>query len=469
VNRLLNKWALLSFAAAFAVPTLMVAGCGGNGGGGGHGVTPPGTPGTSIVPTIGTRNAQGQAYGTADFTYLTGQGRAPGDLTAIINHIQLQDQFGVVAQALGSQANLPLTQFTAQQLLLDVPFTNQNSRLFESYTQNFEQFLVEGESSPADPPPALTFPARIRVFPGRDTEIPIFLDDSMFVDSGSDPANPIADLIAYTYFQTPNTPANTVFAFRNLNANLATATAPAGEIGSFIGDYVAFDISAMPQANRPQLVTSNGANGTYATQIFVSGDNFAVAAPQQIGGNSGTVQVLTLNSSTPLFGNYGPTNTIVGLPTSGTYDLTQTNPSDLTGESKIISLFGAWRPYTTVMAGVGNFEMITFPTSLDNNIQELVIIQRSGGVIQNFYFGTLDTVRGQFQAFPVADIVNASAAGEIDGTIGSYRGTSGASVSSPDSIRYGVYSFPSTSPITHQPQSLPSGFQPTGTFAVFRV
>jgi hypothetical protein len=268
VNRLLNKWALLSFAAA-----LVIIGCGGSGGGGSHsstGTSGSGAPGTNLSITIGKTNAQGQIFGTADFTYLTGQGRAPGDLTAIINYVQLQDQYGVVSQSLGAQATLPLTQFTAQQLELDVPFKGQNSRLFESYTQVFSQFLVSGESTPADPPAALTFPARIRVFPGRDTEIPIFLDDSMFVDTGSDPTNSAADLIAYTYVSpppSPQTPVNSVFAYRNLNPALATATAPAGEMGSYLGDYVGFDISAMPTAKRPQLVTSNGANGQYATQL----------------------------------------------------------------------------------------------------------------------------------------------------------------------------------------------------------
>ncbi len=467
----MNKWALLSFAAA-----LVIIGCGGSGGGGSHsstGTSGSGAPGTNLSITIGKTNAQGQIFGTADFTYLTGQGRAPGDLTAIINYVQLQDQYGVVSQSLGAQATLPLTQFTAQQLELDVPFKGQNSRLFESYTQVFSQFLVSGESTPADPPAALTFPARIRVFPGRDTEIPIFLDDSMFVDTGSDPTNSAADLIAYTYVSpppSPQTPVNSVFAYRNLNPALATATAPAGEMGSYLGDYVGFDISAMPTAKRPQLVTSNGANGQYATQVFVSGDNFAVVAPSTPGGNAGTIQVLTLNSSTPIWGNYGPTNTIVGLPTSGTYDLTESNPSDLTGESKIISLFGAWRPYTTVTTGAGLFEFITFPSSSDNNVQELLIMQRNAaGVIQNLYYGTLDTVLGQFQSFPVADIVNASANGELDGTIGNYVGKGGGSVSSPDSIRKGTYTFPAKSPITGQSQTLPSGFQPSGTFVVFRV
>jgi len=423
------------------VATALVAvGCGGSNGGGHTTPTTGSTPGTSITVNIGSTNSSGQSIGVAEFLYLTGQGRAFGDLSAVIQHITLEDEVGEVSVALGRKVTLPLTQFTSQALDVDVPFTGQNARLFQSYSLNFLDFLQEGATptqtpTVLNPPPPLTFSARVRVFPGRITSTPIFIDDSMFSTTGVITGGD--DTIT---FNPPGVPANqTNFALRNLNA--------LGQLPSFISDYVKFDVSHMPVGQLPQL-----SDGETAGKIFASGDNFAVANAA----TSGRFEVLTTVSSEPLVGNFGAQTG----NTPGTYDLKSNNPV-LGAITPIVSIQGIWRDYATVMSGFQTFDMISFPSILDNSSQEFVMIVRAAdNTISNMYFGLMDYSAGKFQAFPIKDIVTATVSGELDGTISGYMTGSGAPTNSPDSVRSGSFAFTTG--------SRPAGFPASGTFAVFR-
>jgi hypothetical protein len=245
-----------------------------------------------------------------------------------------------------------------------------------------------------------------------------------------------------------------IFSFRN-NLTDISGNAFAVPFTSFLSDYIEFDISGFTQdaAHLPVL-----ANGSFAGKLFVSGDNFAIGST----GTSGEMDILTTTQANPIVGNFAPQSSVSGRNTPGVYQMEQGNPTDLNQIAKIISLQGTWRDYQTVMSGFSSFEMITFPNIQDNNVQAIVIVQRSStGAIANLYYGFLDFNAGKFQSFPINDIVTASVAGELDGTIVGYKTQYGSATTVPDAIRYGTYQFNSG-------EKLPSGFQSAGTFVVYR-
>src|SRR6185312_4154806 len=104
---------------------------------------------------------------------------------------------------------LPLNGYQDQIVRLDVPFTGQDSRLFQSFTFAPTQLQVDNGTgnSPTiltqfdiqNPDGSLTnswppspYSIAARVFPGRNTSLPIFVDDSMFSvqqDPNLPPAN----------------------------------------------------------------------------------------------------------------------------------------------------------------------------------------------------------------------------------------------------------------------------------------
>ena len=135
----------------------------------------------------------------------------------------------------------------------------------------------------------MQFPARIRVLPGRDTSVPIFLDDSMFSVVGSE--------VVFN---------EDAFRLRN---NLENA---GDEISTYFSDYVSFDITGLPAGEIPVLT-----NGQPAQRLLISGDNNA------LGTTNGTprIEVLTLDAAEPIVGTYGPEGTLGGRNTHGTYDL----------------------------------------------------------------------------------------------------------------------------------------------------
>lgn len=461
VNRLLKKWAFLSVSAA-----LVVIGCGGSGGSGSgnHGSTNTsgGIPGTNVQINIATADQNGNTYGIADFLYLTGQARDPGDLAAVVKRITVEDQYGQASNNGAPETKLPLKLYTSSIVNVDVPFTTQNSRLFESFTLDFLRFEAEGSTSSATPtklyPPVPTtdpttgvannlFKSRIRLFPGRHTSIPIFLDDSMFADNGvavADTSNVLGDNVGSTVVSHDGTTFNAdIFRFRNLDSN--------SRLTSFLSDYVGFDISAMATTSRPVLT-----DGSVAGRFYISGDAYAIS----VAGTRGRFEVLTTDSTQPLVGNFGPQNSGTNSTAPGTYDLTQLDPTDLDQKAKITSLQGIWRDYQSVMSGFGTFEVIAFPNVQDNNEAEIVMVARNGSTITNLYYGVLDYSVGKFQAWPIKNIVSAAVTNEIDGTISGLKTSAGSITNVPDAIRYGNYTVTSG--------TLPTGFQNTGTFVVFR-
>ena len=437
----LRKWALF-IAATVAVA---IIGCGG---GGSDRSSTSATNATTATTASNLSVNLNEDFGTIQFTYLTGQGRAPGDLVAVVRRLEVEDQLGTVRTVLETPHRVPLDEYVIDMVRLNVPFTGESVRLFEQFTLDFvgfEEEGVDGSGNPIfmnrTPPPPVQFPARIRVLPGRDTSVPIFLDDSMFtVVGGSVEFNEDA------------------FRLRN---NLENAS---DELTTYFSDYVSFDLSGLSAADAPTL-----SNGQVAQRVFLSGDNYALGTTD----GSPRIEVLTLDAAEPIVGTFGPEGTLGGRSTPGTYDLKQIDPTDLAGIAQITAAAGVWRDYTRVFTGFGSFEFITFPTSRHeaanstngNGIdpdqdQELAIVRRNAaGVVTAFYFGFADLDTGAFTAYPINQLVSAGTDGEISGTLTNYTNANGGGTVSFDLVRRGTFSF--TGPV-------PSGFPTTGTFVVYR-
>jgi hypothetical protein len=414
----LNKWAL-TFAAAAAVT---IVGCGG-GGGGGVGGPGPGPVGDSIA-TVNLPVSVGQV----NVSYLTGQGRAAGDITAVINRQVLSDDFSQVETILNPSRMLALGGYTHQTINVNVPTTN--SRWMDTFFLNVLQLRVDDGfggfttiGGAGQPVVFGEFNLLARVLPGRFTSVPIFLDDAMItVENGQ------------VEFDQE------LFELRNYDEETEA-------INGFIADYVRFDISNV--ADRPPLPS-----GGFASFVYFSGD--AIALSDQ--GPTGIFEVLTPIGFVE--GRFGPPGTIGGQPTPGTYSLVQPDPRDLTNIARITSLMGIWREFGAVFNNLGTFEFITFPNSEDDHMHDVVLVARSGaGAITQLYFGQADLDAGTFTAFPISQVTEGGIEGEITGTLETYRDGTGTLVDDHHLVRQGRFTIGGT---------LPAGFRSAGRFVVFR-
>jgi hypothetical protein len=420
--------------------------------------------------------------------YLSGQGRAVGDLTAVIRQVTFRDQFGVAETQLQAERKLPLAGFTTLIVNINVPFTGQNSRLFETFQLNFLRFEMEGDQGGTAQTfntafvqfPGLTlplaFPARVRTFPGRQTILPIFVDNSMFEvreQFAIDPStgDPLLDEegnfvpTGNQYLQVtpsatssvsdvfgrgevdPNDPQSSIFGQVNLpDAN--NDGNPEQQILGFLSDYLVFDISSMPAGSRPNLL-----NGTPAQRVFFSGDGFAIAGNP---GTEGDLESLALDVEQPIPGTYQDAPGSLNAP--GTYNLLQIDPRDINRISRIVSLQGIWRNFDEVLSGMGSTEAITFPSSRDDGRQDIVFFAPGGAGVTRLYFGTADLETGTFEAFPVRNLATGAVENRVTGTLGGYKDRNGAATRNEPSIRSGTYSFNGDS----------GGFPTTGRFTVYR-
>ena len=427
---ILRKWGFFGVAGA-----ALLVGCAGSGSGGGTatGGTATGGGAASAIVNLPDRPAFVQVG------YATGQGRSlaatrASDFTAIVRRVVLNDQYGSVTNPLDPELVLPLAGYQFQTKNLNVSFTGQNSRLFESIPLDFLRFESGGGTIPTPSAFPISFPARVQTMPSRSTLIPIYVDDAIFtIDSTG------AVVFNQALFTAINQPGGAA-------------------IKGFFNDYVSFDLTNLAPADRPLL-----SNGTPAGRIYFSGDNYAISDA----GTAGLYEALTLNVAEPIEGTFGPPGT-GGTPGgsaghAGTFTLTVPNPTnvDPTVTMRTVALQGTWQDFTSVFTNISNFEVLSFPSSSDNNIQELVAIVRTGTNVTNLYYGYADLELGQFHLFPVKNIVNADITGELTGTVSSLTTLNGSSTASFQSARYGSYTFTGGA-------ALPSGFKSSGRFTIFR-
>jgi hypothetical protein len=430
----------------------VVIGCGGNGGGGSvtnGGNGGGGGVGDGLRVTIPTPPGQQYPYGALEFSYLTGQGRAVGDLMLSINRIFVQDEFGLVRTDLNDRVDLLLNSFSFQTIRMNVPFTGQDSRHFEGYVLDPAQIQEEllggasrtvtrfgvnrgGGTSWANLWPPRPLPINARVFPGRSTSVPIYIDDSMFRFVADDLGNPVAVFDEDRFEQVNQAPVN-----------------------GFLNDYVMFDISGMPANERPIM-----SNGDAVTKVFVSGDNYSVAST----GTVGAFEMLTLEVAEPIVGTFGSPGTIGNVERPGTFTLEQLDPTDLENLRRIVALQGMWRPFTSVMTGFGTWNFITFPTREDGARQEAVLFRHQNGVINTMYYGEVRMDTGEFDLYPIRTLVQGIVPDEqvVSGSITAAFDRNNSQTQSFPSVRSGNFQINSRA-------QLPADAPNTGRFLVFRI
>jgi len=464
----LRKWAFLSIAAAVAV-----VGCGGSGNGSSHAVAGGGGgPKNNVGISVKLTTLATTPPGAIEVAYLTGQGRVPGDLTAVVQRVLFQDSYGSVSNPLAPLTSCVLSGFQNNVVHLDVNFSQQApgvpSRIFTNFLLDFLQFDEETDTPvlgdftvlPDVPGFPKSYPANVRVFPGRTTSLPVFIDDSMFTVDASNPLQ-----IDYNESQF-------------LQANGATAANP---MQGFQSDFVSFNLNKVPASAIPTLIpTATGVAALPAARVFFSGDVYAVSSSAAVGPN---FEVLALDPTQPIGGLLGPAGSLTGptgtVPHAGTYSMIQINPTDITETAHIIALQGIWREHTTVLRqgnggvlGAGSY-VVTFPSSSDNNLQEMVAFTQDGtltaaGVpnITNLYFGFIDLDALTFNLFPVIDIMTGATAGGLTGTVGTLFTAQQTPTQAPDLVRSGLYTFSSSD--GSAAAAAAAGLK-NGTFFVFRL
>lgn len=431
----MKKW-LFPVAAAAVV----VIGCGGSGGGGGSTSTASGlTAGNGYsIATANIPNTPAQV----SITYLTGQGRGVGDTIAYIQIPTIIDAAnnaeqpgGVNIPGNGPTTVLDLnggtlggTQNTQYLNVLDVP--NGNSHQFSTYELIVNSLGTENaDGSVSTIAPAAgsnlfaideKFPAQIGAFPGRQTNVQVYLNDGMVTV-----ANSVATLDRTGFLSTNTSTFNT-------------------NVSGYFSDYVMFDISHV--ASLPKLT-----DGTNASRVYFNGD--------KIGASSATAG--------GLFQVYTPSVTLTGVwtnPTSlasyGTYALKEVSPTDITQTITITSLQGTWKPYTSVINNPGGFEVMLMPHNADDNEQDVVAFVRdANGNILNLYFGIADLTAKTFTIWSIDQVTTGGTANQLDGTFTSLLDVNGAATTVPANVRSGLYTIGG---------ALPAGFKAAGRFFEYR-
>jgi hypothetical protein len=419
------------------------------------------------------------------FSYLTGAGRAPGDITAVIRRAALSDQFGEVQTTLSPERTLLLNGYTHQ--IIDLPVPTTNSRFFTQYTLEVKELRVDNGAgvdviaNGSLPLVQETFPASIRVLPSRVTSVAVRLDDTMFDIFQQN----VEDMFQRDIFEAANLVPNPVQGVDTLNGSLS--------------DYVMFDLSLIANVDRPQL-----SNGSPAGKVYFSGDFVALSTS----GTSGTFEVLT-----PLGfvnGSFGP---VVDLPNPGskppfgTYTLLQSDPrdddpsdDDFPGPTaaQITALQGTYYNLADVVGNMSSFEMITFPRSQERevfdqqlgqdvlrelSVQDVILISRSGNAITKMYFGQIDFGADMndpmtIKAYPIGQVDDGDAHNEIEGTVHTLLNVNGSPINlagldagaraaAIQTIGSGQFTLQSGTDVIYG-GPLPGEFPSAGRFLVFR-
>lgn len=431
------------------VGAVVLAGCGGSG----DGRTPPPPPGPDrSVPTVvlGEQSA-------VTTTFITGQGRrAPGSLSAVIGHLQYQNSIDDVIPKLDQTVYpdmiLGLDRYTvnSRTIAANVP-SDQGSKLFREFPLEVFSLLQEDDfgnfntittSAPAllvEPPLNL----QLRLFRGRYASVQMSLDDSILnFDFG----------LGQVIFD------RTLFEDRNYDFRT-------GAITSFIGDYVAFDLSAANVDVRPLM-----SNGTPADMVLFSGDGIAMSQGFGFDGSFELLDPVRVEQ-----GIIRPGTVIGGVKTAGIYSLLELDPRDLDGLLKITSIQGPWRPHKDVFKAVPPFAMVAFPSSDDNFEQRLVMWKQNAdgdvtdmwqGVVRYEDAGSNAPSQGTFQLWPIGQIDDADPANEVQGTVNNlisnpnYETINGQRILTGYTVVKGEYNVTA--------QSAPWYFPNQGGFVVFR-
>lgn len=422
--------------------TAVLAGCGGgggdNGGGGGPGPGP-------VDPTPQVVLA---ASSEVEFQFLTGLGRRDIDpVVAIVNRIAvsngpLQDDPDYVQRNVDG-FRIGLNQYTANSAALGITVpTGQSSKHYAVLPLEFADFGTldtTGQfNSSITNPGILPYGVRlagqvpaadVRVFKGRQSAIPIRVDESMFTITGS------------------SITLNEQF-FTDVNVDPAT-----GRINSYLSDYVAFDLSALANADRPRL-----ASGAPADLVLLTGDAVALSS----GFDSGTSFEI-LGANLPTNGVIRRPQIIEGVRTPGTYTLLEPDPRDIVGEGRVIAgTQGIWRNFTEVLANYGGSLVVLFPNSRNSDSMDMVAAVLNNGRITRAFVGKATINRnggaptnGTFTVYPASELGKTNPTGGVSGNL---TGLTTLDDAGRREVMNGDYNFTGGA----------FGFPSTGKFVVFR-
>jgi hypothetical protein len=474
-----------------------MAGCGGSS------ISSRSTGGSSTSTQVSLLSANLNAKGAIETSYITGAGRDGDFITVLLSEADYTDNLGnTVYTTPAAPIGLTLNNYGGPVVIRTsitfgpstnplVPSTNPNSRLFPTFDLSIAGLSgsVGGVQVTVDPSEIFvgsgdytadqtttgqigtgavfsrqSFPAQIRAFPGRVSTINVRLDQTMFGIN-------VAGSVPAGFFE------ENAFNASNINA------APNVQFQGALSDFMSFDLSSMPSNLQPETFVQSGIK---ANRIFFSGDGYATADASTGGtfheltetiGNSSLSAITgtySLNNSLTTGTTYSaPGNFTTTLP--GTYALTEVDPSDPAFLRQIVSQEGMFRDYTQLLNAVPQTVAITFPSTSDNSVQDLVVVRSTtvNGVmkVKDMYYGYIDMEAQQVFLYPLVNLPYASitnpytqASDQITGTVapGSLLNSAGVVTSDAQSVRSGTIAL--STPITFADGSTYSG----GSFIVFR-
>ncbi len=432
-----------------------------------HGTTTVSTVGTGTAgqPSAGLTNLA--AIGYVETSFLTGQGR---DLNSVTANITLgefvDDQLNKVVAPNGSVVNLQVDAYGGPQVIrTPVTFgqsttlggsdTAPNSRHFSTYeflidsltTQSLGSlitspniYVITGGTIGADTVTTaaitsptmdspVTFKADIRAFPGRFASFTVRLDPNTVginnqTSSDGSFTSP-RGIFELDMFDSINFPSGT------------------DTFQSVLSDYLSFDISAMPAPpantsttalkNWQPSITQNGVT-VVGQRVFFSGDTYALAGSTSSGdlfqltgdiSGTGSQEFLhgTFSTNASIGGATGSSYTLPSGVSSllpGTYALDEIDVSDTSFLRRILSLEGMFADTTRMINTTAN--AIAFPSSADNNVQDLVVFKRAtsgtnNGKIIDLYYGYVDYEAQACYLFPIYTLPSAVSATTYTGKV----------------------------------------------------
>lgn len=444
-DKILKKWAI-----TYATLAVVLAGCGGSSVSNGNGGTKdPGTGPAATGPVVTIGDKPGQI----ELAFLTGQGRisdrALGSLTATVGLTTFTDSIGSITQI--PQLKLDLGSFTNQIVRFNVPFSGQQSRVFETFPFNFDDVSQEQGDGSLSRATAITgmpvdIATRVRVFPGRFTSLPVYVDDSMFT-------------FTLGMFNTPSTATFDLSLFDTVN-NIDVSRP---RLASFLSDYLSFPIKGVAAGAAPKM-----SDGQDATRLYLSGDGFALSRPSIVSAGTGTdsergtFEFISQTLGTVVSGRMGPPGS-TNFPTAigsnqfpGTYSLIQLDPTDVTNTATITSLQGIWREYSSLISNMGTSVAITFPSSRDDSQQDLIVLTQdvqkdaagnpTGYQIRSVYYGFVNLETQVFFLYPITNLNAASTANQMTGTVSNLLTRDGINTVSAQLTRKGTLNFTTAAP-----------------------
>jgi hypothetical protein len=422
--RSFRNWCIASAALA------LVIGCGGGGGAGGGGNTggSGGSSGGAAVPTVVLGDVS-----QVQMLYASGQGRrAPGSTYATIQNIQIQN---------GPTDFAPSTlQGSASPIRTQLDGYSLNSALFAETVTGAEKVFTElpieilrvdeedstGNLQTVFTGPFRTTPAfklRATLMPGRQTTIQLNLNDSMV------------------------TVANNNLTFNRAQFERENYDPADRRVNGFLSDMVMFDISGIPQADKPNMVSGGGA----ADKVFFSGDAIGLGRGFNSNGSFELLNPLVVDQ-----GVLKAPTTVGGRPIPGTYSVLEPDPRDpFNASANIAALQGIYRAHTEVLADIPEFTVLVLPNSRGSSDNQVVAFLSQGGAIKRCWQGVArfnSNTSGVIEIWSLDQLDEGTANNKAKGTL-NYTKTGGV-------VKTGTVSF----------SQLPTGFPfpRTGGFAAFR-